>query len=264
MLREVRQRCGFGCVICGIPIYHYDHIVDHAEVQEHTADNLTLLCPTHHEEKNKGLLPLDQLRAADADPCNLRTGESTAHPLRFNAPSAEVNLGGNRAISPTSFSALMIDGQSLVGFNFEDGQCMLNLNLYNDANEPVLQVIDNQLTYSVGNWDVEFVGSTLTVREGLGKIFVEVEFLPPNLVRVPRGRLRYNGIEVEIRPDSLLVMNNSTLMSGCEAHGSQTLLDLGDNPDRKGPTAIVIGISPSQRYAFDRAAARKFRRENMR
>jgi len=48
MQREVRQRCGFGFVICGIPIYHYDHIIDHAEVHEHTADKLTLLCPTHH------------------------------------------------------------------------------------------------------------------------------------------------------------------------------------------------------------------------
>jgi trigger factor len=158
----------------------------------------------------------------------------------------------------------MIDGQSLVGFSFEDNRCMLNLNLYNDANEPALKVVDNELTYSVDNWDVEFVGSTLTVREGLGEIFLEVEFSPPNLVRVPRGRLQYNGIEVEIRPGSLLVMNNATLISGTTAHGGATLLELGDNPYRRGPTAIGIVLSPSQRHAFDRAAARRFRRECMR
>jgi hypothetical protein len=44
MKREIRQRCGFGCVLCGIRIYQYDHIIDYAQVQEHTADNITLLC----------------------------------------------------------------------------------------------------------------------------------------------------------------------------------------------------------------------------
>jgi 5-methylcytosine-specific restriction endonuclease McrA len=58
---RVRQRCGFGCVICGHPIYQIDHMVDHAVVQEHKAANLTLLCPRHHDEKTKGLLPLAEL-----------------------------------------------------------------------------------------------------------------------------------------------------------------------------------------------------------
>jgi hypothetical protein len=263
MQREIRQRCGFGCVVCGIPIYDYEHVIEYSEVDEHQADNITLLCPTHHREKTNKLLPLEQLREADANPWNLGTGESTAHHLHFNAASAEVNLGGNRQVSATSFSALMVDGQSLVGFNFEDNRCMLNLNLFNDANEPVLQVVNNELKYSVGNWDVDFVGSTLTIREGLGQIFLEVDFLPPGHVLVPRGRLQYNGIEMEIRPDSLLVMNNSTLISGSQAYGDATLLDLGDNPDAR-PTAIKIQFSPMQRNDFDRDAARCFRREHMR
>ena len=25
--REVRQRCGFGCVVCGLPLYEYDHLL---------------------------------------------------------------------------------------------------------------------------------------------------------------------------------------------------------------------------------------------
>ncbi len=31
--REVRQRCGFGCVICGLPLYDYDHIIGWAETE---------------------------------------------------------------------------------------------------------------------------------------------------------------------------------------------------------------------------------------
>jgi hypothetical protein len=40
--RAVRQRCGFGCVLCGVPIFQYDHMIPFAEVQEHTEENITL------------------------------------------------------------------------------------------------------------------------------------------------------------------------------------------------------------------------------
>lgn len=46
--RLVRQRCGFGCVICGSPIYEYDHIVNWSETHHHKAEELTLLCSKHH------------------------------------------------------------------------------------------------------------------------------------------------------------------------------------------------------------------------
>ena len=55
--REVRQRCGFGCVICGMPLYEYEHMKEWAIVREHVADDITLLCDQHHREKTSGLLP---------------------------------------------------------------------------------------------------------------------------------------------------------------------------------------------------------------
>jgi hypothetical protein len=29
--RLVRQQCAFGCVLCGLPLYEYDHIVPYHE-----------------------------------------------------------------------------------------------------------------------------------------------------------------------------------------------------------------------------------------
>ncbi|WNG79930.1 hypothetical protein C6A86_016810 [Mycobacterium sp. ITM-2016-00316] len=51
MKREVRQRCGFGCVICGHPIYEYEHMDDYAVVKRHGVANITLLCDGHHRLK---------------------------------------------------------------------------------------------------------------------------------------------------------------------------------------------------------------------
>ncbi|WP_198036130.1 hypothetical protein [Salegentibacter sp. T436] len=55
--REVRQRCGFGCVICGLPLYEYEHMEEWAKVKRHDAEEITLLCDRHHREKTAGLLP---------------------------------------------------------------------------------------------------------------------------------------------------------------------------------------------------------------
>ncbi len=42
--REVRKRCGFGCVLCGLPLYEYEHMEEWAQVKRHIADEITLLC----------------------------------------------------------------------------------------------------------------------------------------------------------------------------------------------------------------------------
>jgi 5-methylcytosine-specific restriction endonuclease McrA len=66
--REVRQRCGFGCVLCGFPIYEYEHIIDYSIVREHVAANLTLLCPNHHAQKTRKLISRQVVETANANP----------------------------------------------------------------------------------------------------------------------------------------------------------------------------------------------------
>ena len=42
--REVRQRCGFGCVICGLGFYDYEHFApDFVDATEHNPAGMTLL-----------------------------------------------------------------------------------------------------------------------------------------------------------------------------------------------------------------------------
>lgn len=74
--RVVRQRCGFGCVLCGLPLYEYDHLAGFANVQRHEAEEITLLCDRHHREVTAGLLPRNEVIAANGAPFNHRTGVS--------------------------------------------------------------------------------------------------------------------------------------------------------------------------------------------
>lgn len=91
--RAVRQRCGFGCVMCGAPVYHYEHMKDWAIVLKHEEENITLLCPNSHEDKSNNLLPLHKLQEANANPVNRQTGHSTGRFYYFGTERPEVVIG---------------------------------------------------------------------------------------------------------------------------------------------------------------------------
>ena len=160
MKREVRQRCGFGCVICGSPLYEYDHLIPWSDVQEHEPENLVLLCPQHHAEKTKGFLTLEALESANDNPRNRETGESYPFGLRYEGMHCEALIGGMQHVWPDMFEGLitiplLIDDTPVVGFRAEDDRLLLTVQLFNADNELLVQVVDNELVFSAEQWDVE-------------------------------------------------------------------------------------------------------------
>ena len=198
--REVRQRCGFGCVICGRPIYQYDHMIDYSICREHKAANLTLLCPNHHDEKTHGLLSLEVVQAANENPFNRQSGHSAPFHLHYEGQNPVMVLG-DVSIEvervERGVDAIMIDGVPLVGFRFDEDQCFLQMKLFDKDDREVLTVVDNELTYLVDTldtWDFEFVSRKLTVRSAPREILVRVEFKPPNAVVISRGILQLSRL----------------------------------------------------------------------
>lgn len=263
MQREIRQRCGFGCVICGLPLYEYEHMNEWAQVKRHVADEITLLCDQHHREKTGGLLPKEVVREANAAPFNLREGVSKPYNLHFSGKQAEVVIGGNSFTCEdqgygTAMMPISIDGVALVGLILGDGHLLLNLVAFDEFNVPVLHIRNNQLLYSTSPWDIQLVGTTLTIREAKRKILLELEFSPPNKVTVTRGRFLRNGIEVLVRPENILITNTSIYISGCHAHNCFGGLILGHHESSIGGFMAVHGVP---RYLGDRKEALSFEKE---
>lgn len=223
--RQIRQRCGFGCVICGFPLYEYEHMREWAIVKEHHPGEMTLLCPTHHAEKTRGLLPVEDVWAANSRPHNLRLGVSEAFPLRYSGDSCLVNLGSNRfahdftrdAVIP----ALTIRGCPVIRVKKQDGCLLLSLRIFDKEGNPLLTVDDNELIFSVDSWDVELVGKRLTIRAGLGLILAQVEFYPPSAIVINRGTFAYDGFPVRVAPDHILLEKYNIRMekSGASMNG---------------------------------------------
>jgi trigger factor len=263
--REVRQRCGFGCVICGFPLYEYEHMLGWANVQRHVAEEITLLCDRHHREKTAGLLPLAEVEQANAQPYNLREGTSKPYDLHYSGTSCEAVIGGNRfTTADAGYGTIMvpvsIDGIPVLGFILGDGHLLLNLNLFDEFNQLVLQIRNNELVYRADAWDIELVGRRLVVREAQRKIFIDIEFEVPNRIVVNRGRFLCNGVEVLVRPDHILVTNNATLISGCSAVNCPGGLVIG--PHQK-PLGGFMALPSIPRYLGDRTEAIRWAKETL-
>jgi len=259
--REVRQRCGFGCVVCGCPIYDYHHMKPYAEVQAHTANNLTLLCVTHHREVTNKLLTDDQVAAANKNPKNVREGVSQPYALDFEGEGFQVNVGSNVIANRTKDEEgrcigipIAIDDQNIISFCVDaEGRVFLNMCLFDEFNRPLLQIHENALIYRQDVWDIKFSGNTLDVRQAVRKIFITLEFCPPNEMKITNGRILYNGIELLVRPTHLFLVNKSSFLSQNYVSGLIGV-QCGRNL-RRFPVAISLGGDEIDRYNYDRKAA---------
>jgi trigger factor len=249
MQREIRQRCGFGCVVCGMPLYEYEHMLGYAEVKRHVASEITLLCDQHHRERTNGLLPLDDVKRADANPYNKRTGVSKPYDFHFHGSECEALIGGNLfttrdAGHGTIMVPISVDGIPIVGFVLSDGRLLLNLRLFDEYNQVVLRIDNNSLTYRPDTWDIQLVGRRLTIREAHRNLLLDIVFNPPNKIWIERGRLLCNGVEVAIFPDHIMV-NGMTEISGCLAERCSGGLLIGCNDP---PLSGFFAMSHISRY----------------
>ncbi len=247
--RQVRQRCGFGCVICGLPIYEYEHMEEWAKVKRHRAEEITLLCPNHHSEKTKGRIPVFVIKEANKNPFNNREDFSKPSNLYYSGTELKIKMGVlNFVLDSTrqnQFIPLVIDRLPIIFINVIDNNIFINLNLFNEKNELILKIIDNELIYSNNFWDIEYVGTKLTFRNGSGKIFLEIDFEVPNKLTISRGSIFYNGINIKINN---LEMNigNTKITNGITIRG-QIGIGIGKGTDEYTPV-FNLGDLPREEF----------------
>lgn len=263
--REVRQRCGFGCVICGFPLFEYDHMKQWAVVNEHKAEDLTLLCDKHHKEVTNGLLPREKVLKANENPYNKKVGGSSPWQLHYQGDSCEVTIGGNFFSTKsggniTQSIPVLVDGVPLINFIMDGGNLLLNMVLFDQNNEVVLQIMNNELFYSVRPWDVEIEGRRLTIREKARHFLVSILFEPPNKITIDKARLLCNGVEILVKPDHILLTNNNTLLRGNNAINTQGGLIIGSTPF---PIRGFMSVKNVNRYLGDSRESIKWAKEVM-
>src|SRR5438876_516481 len=72
--RDLRKEGGFGCCVCGLPVYQYHHIVPWRAEHHARPEDMMVLCPNHHDQATKGAMPEDEQRRYKSSPHNIERG----------------------------------------------------------------------------------------------------------------------------------------------------------------------------------------------
>ena len=255
--REVRQRCGFGCVVCGFPLYQYHHMEEWSVTKTHEIDGITLLCDQHHRELHARLLPAGKILDDNINPFNLRLGVSKPYDFHFSGAEAAIEIGSNSFTltcgeGEAGLYPIIIDYHPLIWFLIQDGHLLLNLQIFDKFNNKIMVITDNQLVYSTIPWDIELVKNRLTIREEKRKILLEIDFCPPSNIIVRRGRFLLNGVEIIVRHDCVFLLNNHMVIKRLKAINAPAGFILGYPRPQISACCRIPNV---HRYGVDRKAA---------
>lgn len=189
--RTIRQTDGFGCVMCGSGITHYEHIDPlFVDAKEHNPEHMTLLCPTCHGRVTNGIVSKDLVWAAKRNPITKQKGFSNDwYYFNNNIPTIEF-AGTTIENCPIP---IMIAGEPMIKIEApisEDTPFLLSANFYDSDGNISLSIVKNEWRALNDNWDVEYTGRVLTIRERARAISLKIEADPPTGIAILRVNMR--------------------------------------------------------------------------
>lgn len=183
--RAVRQKCFFGCVLCGAPVYDYDHIEEYAKVREHEASNLTLLCPNHHRDKTSGRLSTEIIKRGDAQPFNAARATTTPYGL-VGGENVDLTIGTNEFGPTRSGVAIQVNGGTYLRHDFEGNWMVLSGIITDAAGEILFRLRSGAIEAATKVWDFTYIGTRLTMRSAASSVVLDAT-ITNNSLTVHRG-----------------------------------------------------------------------------
>lgn len=204
--REVRQACGYGCVLCGTAIVEYEHIDPaFADAKEHLSDGIVLLCPLCHAKKTRGFLSKERVKEAKAKPVSQRNNYAQEFFDLGSRQPAFVLGGGSINNTPIP---LQIYGHSVIKIEpseEEGGPVRFSGTFFNSRGELSLQIIDNEWRAFTGNWDFEATGGELIVRDAPRSISLRLRASSESGIIVEQINMRVGDYQIIGGKDDLLI-----------------------------------------------------------
>lgn len=218
--REVRQRCGFGCVICGAAIYDYDHLdTEFADAEIHDPDKIVLLCMRHHGLKNRKLLTSEEIRRASKNPKAIRDGVAKEEFLSPGSNTFNVRFGTSTI--KNVMTILTESGRPLIWFDPPEvpgGRPQLSAYLCDIDGSNRFSINQNLLIVSTSNWDVEVSGPRLTIRRAKGDIALELKSLAGEGIGINRIDTLVNGIRFTVTSDGAMRVGGTSFQRAMISH----------------------------------------------
>jgi len=212
--RQVRQRCGFGCVVCSAALYDYDHFdPEFSEAKEHRVDGIALLCPSHHRAKVSGTLTQDAYLEAIANPAAFNSGWAKTD-ISDSIFSPQFVIGD--VIFNLGTSIFEVDGEMLLGFKPPEqsgAPPRILVKLLDSLGNLVFHIEDNEVRVNSQAFDIQSSGNHWTIHSPESGYIIEVVFELPFRVRLSRLHLKCREWELVTVDEGVGVMKRGKLVA---------------------------------------------------
>lgn len=243
--RKIRQKCGFGCVVCGLAIYQYEHFdPNFADAQKHDPEKIMLLCGGCHDRVTRGLLSKQSVSQMAENPKCRENGFSFG-PFDIGLVPPEIVLGS--LLAQNVRALIEINGDELLSIfpPREAGQpFLINAWLCDEEGNEILRIVDNEWRTSVENWDVSVIGQRITIRNAPREISLVLRSDPPNRLVVERMHMLHKGARVTCAENGNVKIATS---GGTEISAQHCSFDGCDTAIRVEGEAIAIGCGPRKK-----------------
>lgn len=196
--RRVRQRCGFGCVVCGCAIVDYHHFdPEFVDAREHREAGITLLCGTCHSRVNKGLLDNVEIGRFNSDPACRKRGFvkdflfSTRDKIHFQIGGAVFRL-------PT---IITYENRPLIAYappTELGGPLRLFATMEDDEEKTLLKIIDNEWRTGIDHFDVETAGKSLVIRRKQRDVTLHMNLNPGGEIVLEKLKMGFRGFKISV------------------------------------------------------------------
>lgn len=198
--RTLRQRAGFGCCVCGKPVYQYHHVIPWSVEEHFRPDDMMLLCPEHHDQATKGALTEARQRAWQASPFNRRQG-FVSGALMINQTYSAIRTGGVLLVGDGSI--LQIDEVPVLRVGVgDDGEMLLSLLLADETGTILACIEENEwVSGDPSVFDIQSDHQVLTIHSEPRKIALKLRAkgAPLDL----RADLWWNGYPIRLTSGGL-------------------------------------------------------------
>lgn len=201
---EIRKRCGYGCVVCGLGLYDYEHFdPDFKDALRHDPAGMTLLCMQCNQKRARGTLSAETVARANQRPKCKEQGFASEM-FDFGPEPVEVQFAGMTFYDCKIL--IQICGIDLLSFKPPEephSPVRLSGRFADATGATTLKIEDNVWSAGEDNWDVEIVGPRIVIRRGLKDIALAIRTVPPHRLIVEVIDMVFEGYHLKGNAETL-------------------------------------------------------------
>lgn len=202
--RAIRQRDGFGCIICSFPIIEYEHVDPlFKDAEEHSIDAITLLCPNCHRKVTNGWISKELVKEAMQN-AKAVENQKVSDTLFFTKSHPTIKMGGGTF--ERCKVILRLKGEDIFAISEEDGRYFINAKFWDSKGKQTLTIVDNEWQAQIDDlWDLELEGNRITIREKHKKPSLIFSLTNNNLLTIEKIEMKVKGVTLSGNANALYV-----------------------------------------------------------